>query len=207
VLALDCTNCKEEEITYWIQIDKDRGQARKVGQIPEPSIDVPGDLRKALGKDDIKLYKRAKICTNQSYGIAACIYLRRLLENRITPLLESILQVRREQGADEAELNRIEEITQGTIATDKINLAGEVVPESLRVEGDNSLYLAYNELSFGIHSSDENTCVELAQRVFPILDRMLIELAVEQQIRASKQPFDSSVKELRKERTKREQGA
>ena len=207
MLALDCTNCKVEEIIYWIQIDQKRGQARKVGQIPEPSIDVPGDLRKALGKDDIELYKRAKICTNQSYGIAACIYLRRLLENRITPLLESVLLIRREQEADEAELNRIEEIIQGTIAKDKIELAGEIVPESLRVEGDNSLYLAYNELSFGIHSSDETTCVELAQRVFPILDRMLIELAVEQQRHASKQLFDSSVKELRKQRTKREQAS
>ena len=68
-------------------------------------------------------------------------------------------------------------------------------------------HLAYNELSFGIHSSDEATCVELAQCVFPILDRMLIELAVEQKRRVSKQPFDSSVKELRKERTKREQDA
>jgi hypothetical protein len=207
VIALSCTNCKLEEVAYWIQIDKDRGQARKVGQIPEPSIDVPGELREALGKNDVELYKRAKICTNLSYGIAACIYLRRLLENRITPLLKIIKWIRQEEGADETELRRIEEIIQGKVAKDKIDPAGEVVPESLRVEGDNALYLAYEELSFSLHSSDEKTCVELAQRVFPILDRMLVELAVEQKRRESKQPFDSSVKELRKEKTKREKGA
>jgi hypothetical protein len=153
--------------------------ARKIGQIPEPSIEVSTDLAEALGPDDIELYKRAKICANQSYGMAACVYLRRILEDRITPLLKIIKHNRREAGADESELERIQEIIDGEVAADKIELVGEVLPDSLKTAGDNPLSLAYGELSHGIHSRDEDACVELAHKVLPTLDHVLIELSSE----------------------------
>jgi hypothetical protein len=204
VIALECKGCNWYQYTFWINVDSSKCRARKVGQIPEPSIEVPNDLRRALGTDDVELYKRAKICANQSFGMAACIYLRRILENRITPLLEIIKHNRREDGADEAELQEIDEIIKGKVAEDKITLIGKILPNSLKVEGDNPLRLAYDELSYGIHSRDEGACAGLARKVLPALNHILIELSSEQRKRESKTEFDKNVKQLRKERTERE---
>jgi hypothetical protein len=46
----------------------------KIGQYPEPSIALPGGLEKNLGKDAATLYKKALICRNIGYGLAAAGY-------------------------------------------------------------------------------------------------------------------------------------
>ena len=199
VIALECKGCDWYQYTFWIDLDTNKSRARKIGQIPEPSIEVSPDLAEALGPDDIELYKRAKICANQSHGMAACVYLRRILEDRITPLLKIIKHNRREAGADESELERNQEIIDGKVAADKIELVGEVLPDSLKTAGDNPLSLAYGELSHGIHSRDEDACVELAHKVLPTLDHVLIELSSERRKRESKKAFDTNVKQLRKD--------
>lgn len=139
-VLLECTACTIFQFVCWIEFDKDKKQARKIGQVPEPSIDVPSDLKDALG-GDVALYRRAMICLNISYGIAACAYLRRSLENRIDPFLGIIRMMREDDGADEAELARIDEISRGKVASEKIKLSGDVIPDSLRMDGDNILYL------------------------------------------------------------------
>ena len=202
VIGLECTGCSYEQVTYWIEFDTTRKRVRKVGQIPEPSITVSRDLAEALG-EDTDLYKKAKICLNQSYGVAACACLRRVLENRITPLLEIIRSIRVEEGAGEDELNRLDELIGGTVAKDKIGLAGEVLPSSLKVEGDNALYLLYDELSFGIHSGDEDECVEIAAGALSSLDYMLVELGTGHRKREAKKDFQENIKRARQSKTKR----
>ena len=202
VVSLQCTGCNYEQATYWVEFDTTRKWARKVGQIPEPSIAVRRDLAEALG-EDTDLYKKAKICLNQSYGVAACACLRRVLENRITPLLEIIRSIRVEEGAGEDELDRLDELIGGTVARDKIDLATEVLPSSLKVEGDNALYLLYDELSFGIHSGDENECVEIAAGALSSLDYMLVELGTERRKREVRKDFRENIKRTRQSKTRR----
>jgi hypothetical protein len=83
---------------------------------------------------------------SQSFGIAACSYLRRLLENQITPLLQSVYEVRKEEGEDVGELS---EVLSEKVAENKIRLANNVLPTSLEVPGDNPLELIYDKLSAG----------------------------------------------------------
>lgn len=206
VIALECKGCNLVQHTFWIYVDKSKSRVRKIGQMPEPSIDVPSDLARALGAGDLKLYKRAKICANQTYGMAACIYLRRILENCITPLLEIIKQNKLEDGADESELHRIQKIIDGKIAEEKIRLISDVIPNSLTVDGDNPLLLSYEELSHGLHIEDEDTCVGLASTVMSTLDRVLVELSSEQEKRKRKTEFETNVRELRRAKTAREKG-
>lgn len=204
VVALECTGCKFEQHTFWVEIVKDKKFARKVGQIPRPSIEVPRDLEEAL-QNDIELYRNVKICLNESYGLAACAYLRRILENRITPLLEIIRQDMEEDGASEAALKDLDEIIEGTIASDKIARVGKVLPNALKVEGDNPILLVYDELSYGIHSGDEQKCVELSKRAIPVLNFVLLELGTGRKLRAAKNSFDEGVKNMRREKTQRSQ--
>lgn len=65
VVMLECTACKREQFTCWIEIDTDKKRARKIGQAPEPSVAVPPDVKEALG-DDERLYRRARVCLNFS---------------------------------------------------------------------------------------------------------------------------------------------
>lgn len=204
VIALECAGCKHEQFTCWVEFEKTEKWARKVGQLPQPSIAVARDLGEALG-EDVDLYKRAKICLNQSYGVAACACLRRVLENRITPLLKIIRDRRVEEGADDDELERLDQIIEGKVAKDKIELAGEVLPPSLKVDGDNALYLLYDELSYGIHSGNEEECVEVAAQGMPSLDYVLVELGTERKKREARNSFQESIKGLRQEKTRREQ--
>ncbi len=69
--------------------------------------------------------------------------------------------MREDDGADEAELARIDEIARCKVASEKIRLAGEVLPNSLKMEGDNILLLLHDQLSYGIHSGDEDWCGEV----------------------------------------------
>lgn len=206
VVAWQCMACLREEFICWIEIDKENGYARKVGQLPEPSIRPSREVEDALGRD-IELYKRAKICLTHSYGIAACAYLRRILENRITPLLESIRMTRQEDGAEAGELARIDSIIAGKIADQKIALVGDVLPDSLTVEGDNPIHLMWNELSFGIHSGNEDQCVEIATRTVPNLEYVFVELAADQRRRQAGKGFRESIRELRRQRTERERAS
>ncbi len=111
-VMLECTACKLEQFVCWVEIDKDKRHARKIGQVPEPSIDVPPDVAGALGEDK-RLYKRAKTCLNLSYGVAVCAYFRRILENRIDPLLEILRRKKEDEGADESELEEFDKIARG----------------------------------------------------------------------------------------------
>ena len=202
VVVLQCAGCNFTQSTFWIQIDVDKRWARKIGQVPEPSIDVPPDVKEALG-EDAALYKRARICLNISYGVAACAYLRRILENRIDPFLGIVRRTREDDGADEAELARIDEIASGKIASDKIRLAGEVLPDSLKIEGDNILLLMHEELSYGIHSGDEDWCSHRATSSLRTLNYVLVELGAEQKKREARRGVAEDVKMLRREKTER----
>lgn len=202
-ILLECTACTLFQFVCWVEFDKDKKQARKIGQVPEPSIDVPPDVAEALGADE-RLYRRARICLNNSYGVAACAYMRRILENRIDPFLGIIRTMREDDGADEAELARIDEIARGKVASEKIRLAGEVIPESLKMDGDNILLLLHDELSYGIHSGDENWCTEMAGRSLRALNYVLVELGAEQKRREARKGVVEDVKTFRREKTERE---
>ncbi len=90
------------------------------------------------------------------------------------------------------------------MASDKIKLAGEVLPASLKEGGDNPLYLVHDRLGYGIHSGDENWCTEVSRGALRALDYVLIELAAEQKKREARMELAEDVKMFRREKTERE---
>ena len=83
---------EEQEIIYM----------EKIGQYPGWNIEMDKELEKMLG-EHTKYYKRGLICESQSYGIGAYAYFRRITEDIIDELLESILGL-----VEEDEKNNIE---------------------------------------------------------------------------------------------------
>jgi hypothetical protein len=180
-----------------MEVNAEEGWVRKVGQLPPPSVAVPKEIKESIGQD-AELYRRARINLNNSHGVGACAYLRRLLENRIKPMLQIIREAREEDGASAQELEEIDRIIEGKTAAARIELAGPVLPEAVKVEGDNPLKLIYDELSIGIHGLNEQKATQTAHRSMEALEYVLVELSAEQRRRQAKKWFDHNIRSIRK---------
>jgi hypothetical protein len=132
---------------------------------------------------------------SQSFGIAACSYLRRLLEEQITPLLRLVYGVRKEEGEDVAELSKI---LDERVAEKKIRLANDVLPSSLEVPGDNRLEMIYDKLSAGLHRQSEQECMEIAVETSELLRYVIISINDQYERRQSKNRFTELIRGLRK---------
>ena len=200
-LLFRCSACSSD-FRCWIEVPiNDMGNKqkviRKVGQLPPFDISIPRRLENALG-DDALLYKRARICVSQSFGVGACTYLRRILENQITPLLQTVYQNRQDDGASEEELNAVRKIMDKGSAEERIKLANEVLPQALRVAGENPLELIYDKLSAGLHRQDEQQCTAVATEVRDALEHVFVGLSVERQQRQDRNRYAEIVRGLRK---------
>ncbi len=76
----------------------------KIGQFPEPSVDLPNGLEKNLGKEAAKFYRRALICRNAEFGLGAVAYTRRVVEDKTNELIELAAQYAESYDMDEATL-------------------------------------------------------------------------------------------------------
>lgn len=195
-LLYNCTNCGSA-FWCWIEISEQFMEGdrwiRKVGQLPSYEVSVASDLENSLGQD-ATLYKRAQICMSQSYGIAACAYLRRLLENQIVPLLQLVYEARKEEGED---VSAFAEITNERVAENKIRFANKVLPNSVLVPGENPLELIYDRLSAGLHRQSEDECMEIAHEASQVLEHTVISINDESQQRQSKNQYVKRIRKMR----------
>lgn len=192
-----CTFCKTE-VEYFVHLDYAKQQIHKVGQTPPLELPIDRQLGKKLGKEDEQLFRRAQMCISQSYGIGACAYLRRIVENKIDSLLELYREKRIAEGADATEITKINTVLKTIIFEDKVKLLRPELPTEIEVEGHNPVYLMYDRLSHGIHDLNDQECVAVAQEVSALLTEILVGLE-EQKERARR--YNEGIKTLAKQRT------
>ncbi len=171
-----CHVCKFDERFYAISIDRKNKAIWKVGQHPPYSIDISPLLESALG-DDTLYYKNALVCMSQSYGLGACAYLRRVIENKMHDILVRLRDSLQAEHADSATLQKIDVALQSNVAADKAKIAAEVCPSYLRPGDTNPFRLFHNELSTGIHIEDEHECMDLATEISATLQHVIIAIA------------------------------
>ena len=105
--AYICTYCDSSVINFWVETSESGGWIQKIGQRPPWLPSVPKDIEGELG-DDAELYKKALRNMNESYGLGAVAYLRRLFENQINPLLKVLYEIKEAEGASSEELAAIQ---------------------------------------------------------------------------------------------------
>jgi hypothetical protein len=195
-----CRICKVSELSWWVElgISVQTGDQpyyfRKIGQLPPFELPIDKKLAKKLGRQDEALFKAAQICVSQSYGIGACIYLRRVIENKIDVLLRIQLDKRKAERASAQELLTIEEAIRSVAFEQKLKAVSSFVSDSVDVEGHNPIYLMYSKLSQGIHALDDQQCVEISQAVSSLLINLLVQLDEQ------RQTYVDAVKALAKRR-------
>lgn len=167
-----CSSCKKGYYVFLVYFGFEAKKAdqeteiylQKVGQIPAWSIAMNKDLEGILG-ENAKYYKNALICESHGYGIGAHAYYRRIVEDVIGELLESIAE--HISSKDElAHYNEaMESVRKTRVAQEKIELVKDLLPASLRPNGINPLQVMYDELSEGIHYNSDEECLESADAI------------------------------------------
>jgi hypothetical protein len=173
-LHYECTKCKLA-LYCSIEINFTEKRIRKFGQLPPFDISVDKTLMRRLG-DDVRLFKNARILISHSYGIGACIYLRRVVENKINALLQIHYETRKNAGADALELSAIERAMTTIVFEEKLKYIAPELPEALDTPGFNPVYFMYSKLSNGIHDLDDVECLEIAKTISSMLVDILVHL-------------------------------
>jgi hypothetical protein len=139
------------------------------------------------------------MCISQSHGIGACAYLRRLIENQINPILKLLYEIKEQSNTKLEELTKIEEAINSKNFSTKTEVASQILPDTLVVEGLNPLKLIHEDLSIGLHALSEDKCTEIAQELSWAVEYVIRELNRQQK---SKKEFAERMKSLAKSRQK-----
>lgn len=159
---------KKKDTTFY------KGYYKKIGQSPSWEIDIDKNLEKALG-DDAELYKKGLVCESQSYGIGSYAYFRRITENVIDELLNSIADLLDEEDKEQYKA-ALEKVKKTRVTEEKIELVQDLLPSSLQPDGYNPLKALHSALSDGIHNRTDEECLDLAETIKAILTYLLEEI-------------------------------
>lgn len=179
-----CASCGQYRYTFYVEFGIDKtpkedartfsGWIRKIGQLPPWEIDIDRNLERALG-DDKELYKKGLVCESQSYGIGSYAYFRRITENIIDELLNSISDLIDEKDKKQYE-QALEKVKKTRVTEEKIELVQDLLPLSLQPNGLNPLKSLHSALSDGIHNKTDEECLELADTIKIVLTYLLEEI-------------------------------
>jgi hypothetical protein len=193
-----CRNCGKNTAAfyfYWGGEDAGGGVFLKAGQFPPLQKEPPQRLAKKLDKTDLDLYRKALTSRNNSYGLGALAYLRRVVENRMNDLLDLLHEAAKDDGDAVEELKKIEEVKRSWRFDDKIGYAAGILPKHLRPGGINPIDKLHDLASDGIHHRNEEECIEIFDSCKTAFEYVFRELDV--QIEDAK-AYIASLKPLQK---------
>lgn len=196
-----CASCKNYRHYFYVEFGSDNqpksdaktftGWVRKIGQKPPWEININKSLEKALGTKS-KIYKNGLVCESQSYGIGAYAYFRRITEEIIDELLESINELIDETNQSDY-VAALQKVKKTRVTEEKIKLVEDLLPSTLQPDGYNPLKALYSALSDGLHNKSDEECLEKAEAIREILVYLL------EQIESHKQKskrFSEKMKKL-----------
>lgn len=168
-----CAGCNANTRTFFVYIsgkkdgDEMKMYMEKVGQYPSWTIELDKELENILGKH-ADFYKKGLINESQSYGIGAYAYFRRITEEIIDKLLDSITDLIEEKDR-EAYAEALEKTKKTRNTQEKIDLVKDLLPTSLKPEEMNPLGVLHSALSEGLHNGTDEECMEKAEIIRNIL--------------------------------------
>ncbi len=202
-LEYRCASCNQNVIIFFVEVgetevkvakDKDKTKywIRKVGQNPPWEIVMDGKLGSVLGSF-AEMYRKGLTCESQGYGIGAYSYYRRIVEEIIDTLLDSITELIETTESKEKYTEALRGAKNKKNAEDKIQIVKDLLPPSLRPDKINPLNIIYSALSEGLHAKTDEECLELADSIRKSLVFLVNQLLTQKE---SKKEFTESMKKL-----------
>lgn len=193
-----CESCKEFERRFLIYVSEDLNTIYKVGQYPEWEIKMDKGLEKSL-HSHAKTFRKGLVCESQGYGIGAFAYYRRITEEIIDELLDSITDLIDEQHQAEY-LEALEKTKKTRVTQEKIDLVKDLLPSILKPNGMNPLGVLHSELSEGLHAESDEACLENANHIKSILTFLINQII---QSKQSAKDFTEGMKSLLEKKSKK----
>jgi hypothetical protein len=190
-LVYQCQSCRSFTRQFQIYVSPSLDYCYKFGQYPEWEIKMDKNLERILGKHS-KTFRKGLVCESQGYGIGAFAYYRRITEEIIDELLDSITDLI-ETDNKEQYLEALEKTKKTRVTQEKIDLIKDLLPSILRPNGMNPLGVLHSELSEGIHAESDESCLENASHIKNILTFLINQII--QSKEAAKQ-FTTGMKSL-----------
>lgn len=171
-----CSNCQKSQKTFSLAAsareDKNpEGELYKFGELPAYGPPTPSRLMKLIGPDREEFLKGRR-CENQGLGVGAFIYYRRVVEAQKNRILEEIIKVSEKLGAPKQKIETLRAAVTETQFTRALEMAKDVMPESLLINGHSPIKLLHSALSDGVHARSDEACMALATSVRVVLGEL-----------------------------------
>jgi hypothetical protein len=173
-----CTHCQREELFVWFSIAHQRENPpsldaspnivrtyfRKLGQWPAQRTEPDSALAKSLPESLLELFKKGLTSVAHGFGIGALAYFRRVVEDGTTELLDLFADKAAAEGDKKAE-TEIRQAKEATRMEDRLKVAADALPVSLRPGGVNPLRVLYGHYSRGLHAVSDGDCLAIARNL------------------------------------------
>ncbi len=171
-----CSNCQKTQRTFSLaasaQEDKmPQGKLYKFGELPPFGPPTPPKLMKLIGPDRDDFLKGRR-CENQGLGVGAFIYYRRVVETQKNRILEEIIKVSEKLSAPDEKILTLRAAVAEVQFSKALDMAKDVLPESLLINGHSPIRLLHSALSDGVHSRTDEDCMELATSIRIVLGEL-----------------------------------
>lgn len=137
-------------------------------------------------------FRKGLVCKSQGYGVGAFSYYRRITEDIIDELLESITDLIEENHKTEYAI-ALEKTKKMRVTQEKIDLVKDLLPSILTPNGMNHLGVLHSELSEGLHAASDEACLENANHTESILIYLINRII---QSKETSKSFTASMKSL-----------
>ena len=147
------------------------GTCYKFGEYPPYGPPVPPRLIKLIGPDR-DIFLQGRRCENQGLGIGAFAYYRRVVENQKNRILGEIVKVSEKSGVPQDKIDILRSAIEEIQFRKALDMAKDVMPENLLINGQNPIRLLHGVLSHGVHELSDQECLDLASSVRVVLGRL-----------------------------------
>lgn len=171
-----CANCEGERKIFSLQVSqvdivsKDC-VVQKLGEIPPFGPPIPAKLVSLIGAERDNFLKGRR-CENQNLGIGAFSYYRRVVEMQRTRIFDAIIAAAVKLNMGSGELDMLRAASAETQFSKSLEMAKNVMPDRLLVQGHSPLKLLHAALSHGVHNMTDEECLEHAESVRVVLGEL-----------------------------------
>ena len=175
-VTYQCANCQKTEKVYSLAavlsaLEQPHGMCYKLGEFPRYGPPVPSRLIKLIGPDR-DIFLKGRNCENQGLGIGAFAYYRRVVENQKNRILAEIVKVSEKIGVPQDKIDTLHQAIKETQFSKALEMAKDVIPENLLIDGHNPIFLLHRALSRGVHELSDEECLKLANTVRLVLGEL-----------------------------------